>query len=512
MNMAQLLVRAARAHPEAPAIFHGKQLYCDYQTLARRSAKLAGYLLRTGHSPGARAVIFMSNNAHYLEVLHGLWFAGFTAVPVNCKLHPREVAVIAQSANAEMCFISSDLAQEAAGQLIGCRDMRSVLVPGSSDYSSIEDVDPLATPRDLPSDHLAWLFYTSGTTGKPKGVMLTHHNLLAMTMSYFADVDSVAQGDAMIYAAPMSHGAGLYQFTHILKAARHVIPESPSFDPGELTELAAHHGRVSMFAAPTMVKRLVDHISDNGGDPSGFKTIIYGGGPMYLEDIRRALAVVGNRFVQIYGQGETPMTITALSREHLGDSNHERHSARIASVGIPQAIVQVRVADAEGNPVPDGEVGEILVRGDTVMKGYWNDPEASRLALRGGWLWTGDIGVFDPDGFLTLKDRSKDVIISGGSNIYPREVEEILMAHPDVREAAVVGMPSDEWGEQVVAFIVPAEGSDLKESDLDEFCIGNIARFKRPRRYHFVQALPKNSYGKIEKRTVRELADEIRKR
>ena len=252
-----------------------------------------------------------------------------------------------------------------------------------------------------------------------------------------------------------------------------------------------------MFAAPTIVKRLVDHAEVTGADCSGFKTIVYGGAPMYAADIERAIRVMGPRFVQIYGQGESPMVITALARSHLADTAHPRHAERLASVGVAQTPVEIRVADADGTPIPVGEIGEVLVRGDTVMAGYWRDPEASAAALQGGWLFTGDMGALDQDGFLTLKDRSKDVIISGGSNIYPREVEEVLLLAPGVAEASVVGAPDPEWGEIVVAFVVPRPGCEVDASQLDALCLEHIARFKRPKRYEVVDGLPKNNYGKV---------------
>jgi len=213
---------------------------------------------------------------------------------------------------------------------------------------------------------------------------------------------------------------------------------------------------------------------------------------------------MGPRFVQIYGQGETPMTATALSRAALADSEHPRWAERIASVGVAQTPVRIRVADSKGQPLPPGEVGEVLVQGDSVMAGYWRNPEASAATLREGWLWTGDMGTLDDDGFLTLKDRSKDLIISGGSNIYPREVEEVLLHAPGVAEVAVVGAPDAEWGEVVVAFVVPQPGAALQASALDAFCLDHIARFKRPKRYEIVDALPKNHYGKVLKTALRE--------
>jgi long-chain acyl-CoA synthetase len=259
-----------------------------------------------------------------------------------------------------------------------------------------------------------------------------------------------------------------------------------------------------MFAAPTIVKRLVDHAEAVGETGDGFKTIVYGGAPMYAADIQRALRVMGPRFVQIYGQGETPMVGTALSRAHLADTAHPRHAQRIASVGVAQTPVEVRVAGADGQALPAGDIGEVLVRGDTVMAGYWCNPEATAAAIRDGWLWTGDMGALDEDGFLTLKDRSKDLIISGGSNIYPREVEEVLLTAPGVAEVAVVGASDPEWGEVVVAFVVLQPGTVLDAAALDAHCLAQIARFKRPKRYKIVNTLPKNNYGKVLKTVLRE--------
>jgi long-chain acyl-CoA synthetase len=259
-----------------------------------------------------------------------------------------------------------------------------------------------------------------------------------------------------------------------------------------------------MFAAPTMVHRLVAHARAQAPSLDGLKTIVYGGGPMYLQDVKNALDAMGPRFAQIYGQGESPMTITALSKFHLADRNHPRYDERLASVGVAQPAVEVRVADAQDRPLAPGEIGEILVRGDTVMRGYWRNPDASMETLRNGWLHTGDVGSFDEDGFLTLRDRSKDMIISGGSNIYPREVEEVLLRHPAVSEVSVVGRPHPEWGEDVVAFVVARDGTRIDDRELDALCLGHIARFKRPKQYFFVADLPKNHYGKVLKTALRE--------
>nr|HET7857574.1 AMP-binding protein [Caldimonas sp.] len=409
------------------------------------------------------------------------------------------VGYIVDNAEAAALIAGEDLADAVAPL---APKLRATLVPGGARYEAALAAAPIDAAPCAPTD-LAWLFYTSGTTGRPKGVMLSHRNLAAALACYFIDVDDVDPADATVYAAPISHGAGLYNLPFMARAARHVVPESGGFDPAELVALSRSVGRLCMFAAPTMVHRLVDHVAASGASSDGFKTIVYGGGPMYVEDIRRALATMGPRFVQIYGQGESPMTITALSRAQLADARHPRWLERIASVGVAQTLVEVRVVDGDGRDLPAGETGEVVVRGDTVMAGYWRNAEATAQALRDGWLWTGDLGALDDDGFLTLKDRSKDLIISGGSNIYPREVEEVLLRHPRVREVSVVGRRDARWGETVVAFVA-CDGGVVDPGELDALCLAHIARFKRPREYRFVDALPKNNYGKVLKTALRE--------
>jgi long-chain acyl-CoA synthetase len=503
MSLAHLLARQALTAPDRPAIYQGTEPWSTHAQWAQRSAALAHRLRAAGLQPGERVVLFMRNHPRYLELLWGAWWAGLAVVPVNAKLHPAEVEWIIGNAQARWGFVTRDVAPQALAGLARQIDVESpeadaLLAPLS------EGTPP---PHEGEPNDLAWLFYTSGTTGRPKGVMLTHRNLLTMGLTYFVDVDPVDAGDAIVYAAPMSHGCGLYAIPHLMAGARHVVPASGGVEPAELFALGQALGPLSTFAAPTIVKRLVDHAEAQGLGPleaaRAFKTIVYGGAPMYLADMQRALRVMGPRFVQIYGQGETPMVATALSRQHIADSTHPDHAARLASVGVAQTPVQVRVAGADGQPLPPGEVGEVLVRGDTVMAGYWRNPEATAAAVRDGWLCTGDMGAMDAHGFLTLKDRSKDLLISGGSNIYPREVEEVLLTAPGVAEVAVVGAPDPEWGEVVVAFVVGAPGHAIDAAALDAHCLAHIARFKRPKRYVFVDALPKNHYGKVLKTELR---------
>ncbi|MDE0781033.1 MAG: AMP-binding protein [Alphaproteobacteria bacterium] len=501
MNLNQLLVRAARSFPDRVAISHGTADYCDYATLARRASGLGGAMQGAlGLKPNDRVGLFMTNTPEYLEAFHGALHAGMTALPINNKLHEKELAYILDDAGAGVVFVTPDLAEKAMKGLEIAGSKARAVVVGEAEYTKYRDSDPISMVEQ-DDDDLAWLFFTSGTTGNPKGAMLSHRNLWEMMLSYFLDVDRVPVNGAALHPAPMSHGSGFYGIPHLAVGARQVVPESGGFDPDEILHLCQELEEVSLFAAPTMVKRLVNY--QGGGEAPNLRTVTYGGGPMYVADLKAALARFGQKFVQVYGQGESPMCITVLPREDHADIDHPRHEDRLASVGYAQSVVEVKVVDGDDTELPTGEVGEILVKGAVVMRGYWDRPVASAESLSGGWLHTGDMGTFDADGYLTLKDRSKDMIISGGSNIYPREIEEILLRHPDIAECAVVGRPHEEWGEEVIAFVTPREGAEVNTSELDELCLENIARFKRPKGYRITLSLPKNNYGKIVKRELR---------
>ena len=509
MNIAHWLARSAGTFPDNIALVSGDRQTVTYREFARRAAGCAAALHdQFDCRPGDRIPVLAGNHPDCLEALYAIWWAGCAAVPINAKLHPREAAFIIADAGARLCLVSpewqsalEDIATELPPSL-------RLITLGSGEFAAMKagTMRPLVARE---AGDLAWLFYTSGTTGKPKGAMLSHRNLAAMTFNYFTDVDGIDAGDCILHAAPVSHGSGLYNFAHVLRGASQVFPASGGFDPAEIIELLKSHRGMTMFAAPTMVKRLTEHALGQGG-PNGevmrnLKTIVYGGGPMYVADLKRALNVFGNRFVQIYGQGESPMTISALSRFHHADTQHPRHEARLASVGVAHSGVQIRICDESGQPVAAGVTGEILVKGDTVMSGYWNNTDATAQSLKDGWLLTGDLGTLDEDGFLTLKDRSKDLIISGGSNIYPREIEEVLLLHPAVAEVSVVGRPDTEWGETVVAFVVVRENLRVEAQELDLLCLRQVARFKRPKEYRFVGALPKNNYGKVLKTELRKM-------
>ncbi|OBJ18984.1 AMP-dependent synthetase [Mycobacterium colombiense] len=485
MNLFALLDHAANRFPDRGAVYQGDRRVCTWNELRDRALRLAASI-RQQHDAGARIAIATHNRPEIIELMFATWAAECVVVPINFKLHPREMAQILDDAGAARVFASSAI----GGELAPITTTPTEIID-SDDYSRRFAAAPSGPPHADPSA-LAWLFYTSGTTGRSKGAMLTHRNLTAMTVAHLADIDAPDENCSLVHAAPMSHGSGLYILPYVLRGARQILPASGSFDPDEFLDLCEHHPAASAFLAPTMVQRLVD---TGRARPANLMTIVYGGGPMYVESLRKAITAFGPIFAQIYGQGESPMTITGLRR-----ADHESgDDAILGSVGYARSGMEVAVLGPDGLPVPPGEIGEIVCRGDAVMSGYWENPEATRAALKDGWLYTGDMGSFDARGFLTLRDRSKDVVISGGSNIYPREVEEVLLEHPGVAEACVVGTPDAEWGEIVVAFIVGA----VEPAALDAHLLERIARFKRPKRYEFVDELPKNSYGKVLKRELR---------
>ena len=493
MNIASTLVQAAAAFAGRPAVCLGTRTLHDYAGLARRSAALAAALREMAPERGARIAVFLHNRPEYLEILYAIWTAGLVAVPVNAKLHPRELAFILSDCRAAALF-----ADHAAEVPEGCR-LIDVSDPA---YEAMAAAGGALHVADAAPDDLAWIFYTSGTTGTPKGAMLTHRNLWAMTLAFLADFCPITERCSALHLAPLSHAAGLIGLSYTLRGAAHVVPESGGFDTAEVAGLLRHYTGCRFFAAPTMLKRLIEDLRDDDAALAGLDMIMVGGAPLYVEDLRHALEVVGPRVWIGYGQGEAPCTITWLPHRLFARPG-EMRPEWFGSVGIPRSGVRIRVVDeADGDCAP-GMPGEVVVQGDVVMAGYWNKPEATAATLRGGWLRTGDIGSLDDCGFLTLLDRSKDVIISGGSNIYPREVEEVLLTCPGVSEVNVIGRPHPEWGEEVVAFVAGDPG--LTAEALDRHCLDHIARFKRPRDYRFLPSLPKSSYGKILKTELRKL-------
>lgn len=501
MNIAQPFLNRARSHSQLPAVTCSGHTMV-YGELAQRCQALAGGMLsRLGLQSGQRVILCMENRRAFFETLFACWVAGVCPVPVNAKLHPKEVRHIAIDSGASALFCSESLydgLQQALNDDLPGLHVVSVDDPA---YAHMQMHAPIPAAAFHPDD-IAWIFYTSGTTGVPKGAMLSHRNLLHMCLQYGADIDCVRAGDTHLHVAPLSHGSGLYSLPHLFNGGHQVI--EPGFQPDGVFEALQRYTRVTFFAAPTMLTRML-RASHGLTDPARhLQTITYGGGPMYVSDLLQCLSLFGPRMVQIYGQGESPMTITCLSQQDHEGTQDAAHLARLASCGTARTGVQVRVVDETGRDLPLGEPGEVVTRSDTRMPGYWNNPQATASAIRDGWLWTGDIGSLDAHGYLTLRDRSKDLIIRGGSNIYPREIEEVLLRHPAIAEVSVIGAASADLGEEPVAFVVCKPDASVDANALDALCLDNLARFKRPRDYVFVADLPKNNYGKILKTALRQ--------
>jgi len=508
MNVGKLLTKSARTYPDNLAIAHGARRF-TYAQFDARTNRLANALFKLGIRPGNNVAVLQYNYPETLESIFACFKSGCGAIPINFRLHPKEFAFIIDHAEAKAVILSpefnesiQDVRQEMPkvkyfislagghGDLLNYKG----LISGESDQWVDVDVHP---------DDLAWLFYTSGTTGRPKGAILTHRNLLAVTMNFYADMSPLGPNDAVLHAAPLSHGSGIYALPNIGKASANIILESKSFDPELVLKTIEECRITNMFAAPVMVTMMIHSDAIDKHDLSSLKCLNYGGAPFYVEDLKAAIQKLGPCLVQLYGQGESPMTITYLpTRDHVLDGTAEQMK-RLASAGIARTDVEVAIFDEDDKEVPVGEMGEIVTRSDLVMKGYWRDQKSTAETLRNGWLHTGDIGCLDEKGYLYIMDRSKDMIISGGENIYPREIEEVFVRHPAVREVAVIGVPDPKWGEAIKAVVALVPGESATEEELIAFCKDNIASYKKPKSVHFVNELPKSSYGKILKRELR---------
>ncbi len=503
MNIAAFLANAARQYGARPALSVGDELHCTYDQLGARAARLAGGLRALPFlAPGDRVALVMSNCAAYLEVLFAIWHGGLCAVPINARLHGRELAYVMDQCGAKLCFATADVAEALLPHTREVAALERVVVVGEAEYARLAAAEAIEL-HPCAATAPAWLFYTSGTTGRPKGATLSHRNLMAMAIAYFADVDVLTPDDCLIHLAAQSHASGLFALSHIPKGSHQIVPASGGFAVGELAELIERYRNISFFVPPTLLRRLNEADAMAGLPVEHIRTILCGAAPVYADDLKAALARFGPRIWNGYGQGESPCTITAMSKAMVAEAAASGDDARLISVGIARSGVAVSVHDETGLALPPGAVGEIAVRGDVVMQGYWRNESATEAALRPEGLRTGDLGTIDANGFLTLKDRAKDMIISGGINVYPREIEEILLSHPGVADVAVVGAPDREWGERVVAFVVRKGKGRVDEAALDTLCLEQIARFKRPRRYFWLDDLPKNNYGKVLKTDLR---------
>jgi acyl-CoA synthetase (AMP-forming)/AMP-acid ligase II len=494
MNLFAMLDDAIRRQPQRTAISYSDRTL-TFSALDRAAAALGRHLASLGCERGDRVLLFSRNGFEYPVLLLGAIRAGMVVVPVNAKLHPREVGWIAGDSEPKVIVTHREHVGPVHEALPGGMEPHFVAIEDFALPSGEGHVPP---PAEVAPDEPAWIFYTSGTTGKPKGAILTHRNLVAATVNCLADVFDFRSTDRVLHVAPLSHGSGLYLVPSLVRGAENIISHRPSFQPDEVLDVVAVRGITALaFVAPTMIVRLLD--ARPRTDIGSLRGVIYGGATIHLEHIKAAVQRFGPIFHQLYGQGEAPMTITYLP----GPDHENADDQTLLSAGYIRSGVEVRIVDDNDQPVPAGADGEICVRGDVVMKGYWRNQLATQSTLRGGWLHTGDIGHFDSGGRLRVLDRRDDTIISGGTNIYPKEVEDVIAGHPAVREVIAFGLPDAQWGESVAVAIVRND-ADLKEAAVLAFCRERLASFKKPKRVFFLEELPKNAYGKVLRRTLKE--------
>jgi len=492
VNVGAYLDAAASRRPDQPAILDGDDVV-TYGEWVARSTRTAGALRAAGVGPGDRVSILMPNQTAFLVTLFAVLRMGAVVVPLNTRLHPKECAYMLEHSGSRAIVFDPRLAaivDDAPTE----HDVVKLAVPELEAAAAGAAELPAA---DSGADDLAWFFYTSGTTGRPKAAMVTHGNLAFMTDRYLADVYPAGPEDRCLHAGPLTHGSGLWSIALTAAGATHIVPKATSFDADELFSLVErHHASQLVFLSPTMIKLLLESDAAATADCSSLRFVGYGGAPIHPVDLQSAIDRWGPVLCNIYGQGECPMTISMLTpADHAAGGEHLR------SVGRARDGIEVTVRDDAGNVLPPGGVGEVCVNGPVVMRGYYDDEQATADAFRHDTYHTGDLGRFDDEGFLYLLDRVKELVISGGSNIYPREVENVLVQHDRVLDVAVFGIPDRHWGESVVAAVV-ADGEPPAQEELIALCRDNLASYKKPRWIVYVDELPRSAYGKVLKREL----------
>ncbi|MCH4826281.1 class I adenylate-forming enzyme family protein [Planococcus halocryophilus] len=489
-TLGQLAVKSAHAYPGKIAVKDDNRSFTYKEFLARANS-LAAYFHEAGFKKGDRIGILMSNRIEHIELDIAVSLAGLVKVPLNYRLHPKELKYMIHDSDLSLLIGEKDLLDTIETGV-------PLLYMGKDFERTVAQYEGQSFTEQVAEDDLFAIMYTSGTTGNPKGVMLSHRNIIAGALS-LAQVCEVDYNDVIGHVAPLTHGANFLSHVAWLFGLTQVVYNK--FEPEEFLDGLVEDKISVLFLVPTMVNLMIQHPNFDASKLATVKSINMAGSPIAASKLQEALDKAGNIFVETYGQVEAPMCITMMPRNEI----HKR----LDSCGRIGVFVDVKIVDDENNEVPYGEVGEIIAKGSLVMQGYWNNEKATNETLRDGWLHTGDLGRRDEAGYVYIVDRKKDVIISGGVNIYPREVEEVLNLHAGVKETCVVGVPDDKWGENIVAFVVPNGREEVTVESLIDLCKENLASFKKPKEVFVVEELPKSSYGKILKREMKTQHTEV---
>jgi long-chain acyl-CoA synthetase len=509
VTIGDVIRRNAELYPARVAFVCGARK-TTFGLFNERVNRLANALAAQGLRAGERVALILPSDLELLEAYGACEKLGLIALPMNTRLHAREVADILADGEPAALIYDARAAQTLPDTSALSDSMRFIAAvggePGATsavDYETLlargASAEPDASPQ---ADDVAYLYYTSGTTGKPKGVMQTHQSALNNARRVMIDLE-IRPDDVSIGTSPLFHiGGRSMSFNYFYRGCTaHLMPK---FDADEYLHIAARESATMLLAVPTTLKMLLDSPERKRADLRAVRSVFYSGAPAAAPILREVTAWLGNVLQQVYGMSETGPAITILRREDHAAAIAAGNDERLLSCGRPCLDVKVRAVDDNGADVRPGEVGEVLIQSDSLMAGYWRLPELTAEAMRGGWLHSGDLGIWDDDGFLYLVDRKKEMIVSGSENVYPREVENVLYAHPGVAEVAVIGVPDDRWGETVLAIIVPKPDANLNSEDITAFCADRIAGYKKPRRIEFVSELPQNSIGKIDKKKLRE--------
>ncbi len=462
----------------------------------------AAALARLGVQHGDRILVHARNSHALLETMWATWMLGAVWVPTNFRLSPAEVAYLAESSAAaihifDAAFPDHRAAAEAANPAL----QLSIDIPDGWENLATGRARP-AEPADVERDDPAWFFYTSGSTGRPKAATLTHGQMQFVVTNHLCDLmPGTTERDVSLVVAPLSHGAGIHALTQAARGAASVLLRGERLDCAEAWRLVEQHRVTNMFTVPTILTMLARHEEVDRVDHASLRYVIYAGAPMYRADQVQALRKLGPVLVQYFGLGEVTGNITVLPPHLHSDADDD---PLIGSCGYPRTGMEVAILDPAGNRLAAGETGEICVRGPAVFAGYANNPVANEAAFAHGWFHTGDLGHLDARGFLFITGRASDMYISGGSNVYPREIEEALLTHPAIAEACVVGVPDARWGESGVAVLVLEAGQEASADALLGHLDGRIAKYKWPARFVFWDELPKSGYGKVAKRDVKQ--------